>query len=240
MNNYRFAKLFCIAIGMFSFQMLNAQEHYNMWLRGTFSWAPSKKFKFDQEFQHRRQNGIDNLNFLDKNLMFTYRNWIHYQHNETIKFSLSPFAYFSNYKIIQKETDEVATPNNEFRFTVAVELQNKIYKHFFWVNRTAIEYRIFENSSANVGRYRNRLGLGYELSKSTKILLFDELLLNISYPLKDHFFDHNRIGITIEKKLTPKIKLDLGYININRLPANSNTELNENNFILNLTYMWDK
>jgi hypothetical protein len=45
-----------------------------------------------------------------------------------MKFSLSPFAYFSNYKIIQKQADENATPNIEIRFSAVVELQHEILK----------------------------------------------------------------------------------------------------------------
>jgi light-regulated signal transduction histidine kinase (bacteriophytochrome) len=90
-----------------------------------------KKFKIDNELQHRRQNGFDNVNLFDKNLMFTYRIWAHYQHNKDVKFSLSPFAYFSNYKIIQKQTDQTASPISEVRLSAAVELQQNIFKKFY-------------------------------------------------------------------------------------------------------------
>lgn len=101
-------------------QNSQAQQHNNVWFRGTLSVLVGKKFKIDNEFQHRRQNGFDNANLFDKNLMFTFKNWVHYQHNEDVKFSLSSFAYFPNYKIIQKQADENATPNSEIRFSTAV------------------------------------------------------------------------------------------------------------------------
>lgn len=136
-------------------QIAQAQQHYNAWFSGTLSIPVGKKFKIDNEFQHRRQNGFDNANLFEKNLMFTFRNWVHYQHNSAIKFSLSPFAYFSNYKIIQKQADENATPNNEIRFSAAVELQQSIVKKFYVVDRTAIEYKMFDNNKSDIKRLSN-------------------------------------------------------------------------------------
>ena len=98
-----FKKLLITAIWISIAQTLQAQQHYNAWFRSTLSVPVGNKFKIDNEFQHRRQNGFENKNMFDKNLMFTLRSWVHYQHKEDIKFSFSPFAYFSHYKIIQKK-----------------------------------------------------------------------------------------------------------------------------------------
>src|SRR5690606_38385428 len=108
-----FKKLLTTAIGIFIASNALAQQHYNAWLRGTLSVPVGKKFKIDNEFQHRRQNGFNNADMFDRNLMFTYRKWLQYQHNEDVKLSLSPFAYFSHYKIIHKQSDGIAQPNNE-------------------------------------------------------------------------------------------------------------------------------
>lgn len=112
-----FKKLLITAIWISIAQTLQAQQHYNAWFRGTLSVPVGNKFKIDNEFQHRRQNGFNNADMFDRNLMFTYRNWVHYQHNSAIKFSLSPFAYFSNYKIIQKKVMklQVQTTKSAFR-----------------------------------------------------------------------------------------------------------------------------
>ena len=133
-----FKKLLITAIWISIAQTLQAQQHYNAWFRSTLSVPVGNKFKIDNEFQHRRQNGFENKNMFDKNLMFTLRSWVHYQHKEDIKFSFSPFAYFSHYKIIQKKNDEVASPNNEIRFSAAIELHHVIVKRFYIVDRTAI------------------------------------------------------------------------------------------------------
>jgi hypothetical protein len=51
-----------------------------------------------------------------------------------------------------------------------------------------------------------------------------------------HFFDHNRVGFNLEYKVSPDLKIDIGYIYINRLPLSEMETLNENNFLLQFTY----
>jgi hypothetical protein len=235
-----FRRLLTVVIWICIAQTLQAQQHYDVWLRMTLSVPVGKKFKIDNEFQHRRQNGFENANLFDKNLMFTFRNWVHYQHNENIKFSLSPFAYFSNYKVIQKPADETAQPNSEIRFSAAFELQHSIVKKFYVMDRTAVEYRIFDNNQSDISRLRNRLGFRYDLTDKIKLLIFEELLFNLSGTTQYHFFDHDRIGLTLESKVLTYLKLDIGYIYITRLPLTSTTKLHENNIILNLTYQLHK
>jgi len=235
-----FKKLLTAAIWISIAQTSQAQQHYNVWFRGTLSVPVGRKFKIDNEFQHRRQNGFGNTNLFDNNLMFTFRNWVHYQHNDDVKFSLSPFAYFSNYKIIQKQAEENATPNNEIRFSAAVELQHSVLKKFYVVDRTAIEYRIFNGNQSDITRLRNRFGFRYDFTEKIKLSLFDELLFNLSGTTQHHFFDHNRLGIDFEYKVKPYLKFDIGYIYITRLPLTSTTKLHENNIFLNLTYQLHK
>ncbi|SHH77988.1 DUF2490 domain-containing protein [Flavobacterium johnsoniae] len=237
---YWFKRLLVTAIWIFIVQTLQAQEHYNTWFRGTLSIPVGKKFKIDNELQHRRQNGFENENMLNENLMFTFRNWVHYQHNEDIKFSLSPFAYFKHYRIIQKHSDETTIPNSEIRFSAAVELQHEILKKFYIVDRSAVEYRIFDNNQADIIRLRNRFGFRYDFTGRLKIGVFDELLFNLSGTTYHHFFDHDRLGLNIEYKLVPNVKFDIGYMHITRLPLNSTTKLNENNLYLNFTYQLKK
>lgn len=235
-----FKKLLITAIWISIVQTLQAQQHYNAWFRGTLSVPVGKKFKIDTEFQHRRQNGFENKNMFDKNLMFTLRSWVHYQHKEDIKFSFSPFAYFSHYRIIQNKTDETVTPNNEIRFSAAVELQHEIFKKLYVIDRNALEYRIFSNSQSDITRLRARFGVRYEFTEHIKLTVFDELFFNVAGTPIEHVFDHDRIGLNLEYKVLPNLKFDIGYIYITRLPMTSTTKLHENNIFLNLTYQLHK
>lgn len=236
---HRLKKLLVTVIGLAIAQTLHAQHHYNAWFRGTLSVPVGEKIKVDNEFQHRRQNGLQNENMLDNNLMFTFRNWVHYQHNQNLKFSVSPFAYFSNYRIIQDKADNATAPNNELRVSVAEELQHKIYRPIYLVNRNALEYRIFHNPQPNITRFRTRFGGRYEFSEQLKLTVFDELFVNISGNSASHFTDHNRTGLNIEYNLMPSLKLDVGYIYLVRfsIPSPSgNIRIHESNLFLNLTY----
>lgn len=235
-----FKKLLITAIWVFIVHILQAQHHYNAWFRSTLSISAGNRFKIDNEFQHRRQSDFDNANLFDKNLMFTFRNWVHYQHNKDITFSLSPFSYFSNYKIIQERTDENAVPTSEIRLSAAVALQHHIIKRFYVVDRTAVEYRIFDHHQTYITRLRNRFGFRYDFTEKIKLSVFDELLFNVTGTKYDRFFDHGRLGLDLEYKVLPFLKFDIGYIHISRMPVTSTAKLHENNIFLNLTYQWTK
>jgi hypothetical protein len=237
---YWFKRLLVTAIWISIVQTLQAQHHYNAWFRGTLSIPYGEKFKIDNEVQHRRQNGFENENMFAKNLMFAYRNWVHYQHSEDVKFSLSPFAYFKNYRIIQKQSDETAIPNSEIRFSVAFELQHEILKKFYIVDRSAVEYRIFDNHQSDITRLRNRFGFRYDFNGKLKVGIFDEMLVNLSGTTYHHFFDNDRLGLNVEYKLIPNVKFDIGYMHITRLPLASTTKVHENNLYLNFTYQVKK
>lgn len=220
-------------------QTLTAQHHNNAWFRSTLSIPLKDKFRTDVEFQHRRQNGFENKNMLDNNLMFTFRDWVHYQHNPNLKFSVSPFAYFSHYRIIKDKADNEAAPNSEIRFSVAQELQHKIYKRIYIVNRNALEYRIIKNVPNNITRSRTRFGGRYELTERLKLTVFDEFFINVAGTSSAQFADHNRAGLNIEYSFLPNLKFDIGYIYLIRFSipsASGNITLYENNMLLNLTY----
>ena len=237
---YRFKRLLVTVIGLAIVQTLQAQHHNNMWFRSTLSIPAGEKFKIDVEFQHRRQSGFDNGNMFNKNLMFTYRNWVHYQHSKDLRFSVSPFAYFLHYKVIQKQTDEAESPNNEVRFSAAAEWQHEILRKFYIVDRSAIEYRIFSNHQTDITRLRNRFGFRYDFAEKLKLGIFDEMLFNLSGTSHHHFFDHHRLGLNVEYKVIPKMKMDMGYMYISRLPLTSTAKIYESNFFLNLTYQLKK
>lgn len=108
------------------------------------------------------------------------------------------------------------------------------------MDRTAIEYRMFDNNQSNITRLRNRFGFRYDFTEKLKLSIYDELLFNLSGTTQHHFFDHDRIGLTLEFKVLPYLKFDIGYIHIARLPLTSTTKLHENNIFLNLTYQLQK
>lgn len=213
-----------------------AEQNINLWLRGTITAPITPKFKTDFEFQHRRQNGFDNHNPFDLRLMNSIRIWSHYQFNEKVRFTISPFSYFSNFRAVRKLSDEMAEPRKEFRFGAAVELQNKLAKNLYLLNREFVEYRVFQNGQNNVTRLRNRMGLRYQVSKKTRFFLYDELMVNLSGISMEHFFDHNRLGFNIEQSIAPSFKVELQYMYATRLPLNNAEKFSEHNFLIYFSY----
>jgi hypothetical protein len=213
-----------------------AQEHKNSWFRTTLSIPVAEKIKTDLELQHRRQNDLKSNNLFDKNLMYTFRTWIYYKQNKDVVYAISPFAYFSNYRIIQKESDAVAKPTNEYRFSALVELQHELANKFFIVDRTAIEYRVFEGAIENTTRLRNRLAFKYDFNANYNAAIGDEILINSTGTDAQHIFDHNRTFTNFSYKPNASVKIDLGYIYISRLTRSNVDLIDESNFYLNFTY----
>lgn len=220
----------------FSIPKTAAQNHMNSWFRATLSIPVTEKIKTDIELQHRRQNDFESDNLFDKNLMYTVRTWLYYKQNKDVVYGISPFAYFSNYRIIQKESDSNAKPANEYRFTASVELQHQLANKLYIVDRTALEYRIFEGSVENTTRLRNRLAFRYDFNSKYNIAVGDEILINASGTDAQHLFDHNRIYANFSYKPNPSLKFDIGYLYISRLTKNNIDLLEESNFYFNFTY----
>lgn len=228
-----------IAAFLFSIKTI-AQDHTNSWFRTTISIPVTEKIKTDVELQHRRQNDFESNNFFDKNLMYTFRTWIYYKQNNDVIYAISPFAYFSNYKIIQKENHAFAKPTNEYRFSASIELQHELANKFFIVDRTALEYRVFEGRTENIVRLRNRMAFRYDFNLKYNIAFGDEILINAKGTDVQHIFDHNRIFTNFSYKPKSSLKFDIGYIYISRLPKSNTNLIEENNFYLNFTYTLHK
>jgi hypothetical protein len=230
------ALILIVSITFFLAPKTAAQEHTNSWFRTTLSIPIAGKIRTDLELQHRRQNDFESNNLFDKNLMYTFRTWIYYKQNKDVVYAVSPFAYFSNYKIIQDESDAVAKPTNEYRFTASIELQHQLATKFYVVDRTAIEYRVFEGSIENTTRLRNRLAFRYDYNSNYNVAIGDEILVNTTGTDAQHLFDHNRAFSNFSYKPNSAVKFDIGYIYISRLTKSNIDLIDESNFYLNFTY----
>jgi hypothetical protein len=230
--NYCRAVIGSIVVLFFGYQS-EAQEHNNLWFRTTLSLNLNPKLKVDLELQNRWQNEFEKPANIDKLLMMSFRNWIFYQHSQEVRFSVSPLALFNNYKIIQNKADEMALPNKEFRLSAAIEMQHMLTSKIPFIYRSALEYRIFNNSSP-ISRFRNRFGILYIFSPKFRIGAYNEILVNVEGTNLDHFFDHNRTSVDLEYQLVSNIKLNLGFIKILRQPLYQNTIISEHNVFFNL------
>lgn len=213
-----------------------AQVQGNFWMRGTIGLPILENLVVDNEFQHRRQNGVANFNPFENDLMFTYRMWLHYDHDENVRFSISPFSYYSNNKIILEEEDIHLPSIKQFRFASSVLLQKEVINRFHLVARFAGEYHLSRKDVPNRMRVRARFGAKYNMGGNMSVQLFDEVLFNVQGVPYSRFFDHNRLGVNFEYQFNNGLLLDIGYVFINRLLLYQDLELKEHNIFVNFSY----
>lgn len=213
-----------------------AQQHYNAWFRSTLSLTCGNKVKWDHELQHRRQNGYGNDNLMDRNLMWTYRMWVHYQRNPHWKFSLSPIGYFNHYKIIQTIEDAGLQPVQEYRVSGSAEWQWQGMKRFDLLGRGGIEYRMFHEPIPDITRIRFRWGMKWAFTDFIQIMVFDEVFIQPRRPLGGQYFDHNRAGVQLEYRIGHRLRVDTGWMHITRNLQSSDTYLYESNFFVHILY----
>lgn len=233
MKSYFF--VFVGAIGIGTASGLYAQQHVNSWFRATASMPLSRSFTTDIECQHRRQNDLQSGNPFEKNLMYAIRMWVFYSKTARITYAFSPFACFSNYKMIEAEGDD-APPTREYRLSAAVEWHKEFLPHYTLSHRTGLEYRIFEGTEPDVTRLRNRLSLRYDLNGQLSLSIGNELFFNLWGTDTRHRFDHDRLLFNVTWKVDHKLKFDLGYIYGSRLTKNNPDIVKEHNVVLQLHY----
>jgi hypothetical protein len=229
-----------IYIFLFLSHFAQAQNasHLNFWTKGVISLPIKEKIKIETELLYRRQNDytLQSTNFFQEKLLSGLAFWGYYQHTKNMVFSASPFAYYCQNSLILREEDKQKVQVKEIRFSAAVELKSEVSKKLFLIDRTCLEYRDFQNTNPKIVRVRNRLGLRYELNNQWNVVAFDEILLNLKGASPAHIFDHNRVGLFLNVKPFQNMRIETGYIYINRLPKNSIEFLYEHNFLVNLYF----
>lgn len=229
-----------ILIVNFSVQVSFGQHIHNAWFKAKIDIPINNRLTIDTEVQHRRQSNLNTADFIGKNLMYSYRNWLHYQHSPHLKFSLSPFSYFYNYSIIQEPIYSNKKPIEFFRFSGALKLKYPLFEKLDIINRTAIEHQLHLNNKRNVTRFRNRIGITHQLYSNFNIGIHNEFILNIQETLHTNFFNQHRLILNFAFNLTTSFKIDLGYIHLIRQLPNDNRLIYEHNLYLNLSYKLTK
>jgi len=210
-------------------------SHTNFWSKIAIAQPLTNKINAEAEFQKRVQKDTDeNSNGIpDYKLLSSFRFWIYYKLNDNITFIASPFAYFENNPIINIESDKNKISSYENRYTAAVELNKIITTKIKLQNRTGLEYRNFINTSPDYFRLREKLSIKITITPKLSLIGYDEILINSKSTNGLHNFDQNRLGINFSYNPTKKIKIDLGYMKVERSQKNSLDNLFENNIVLN-------
>ncbi len=217
---------------------VHAQQHFNTWLRGTVNYKYNERISTEAELQHRRQNGYERTLPWEQNLMYSFRVRVHYNISQRFRFTLSPFAIFDNYKIIEAREDGNAKPIKEYRFATAVTVQQPLSKKLGFTHQTGLEYRIFQLPTPDILRLRSKFELRRRFSSNVAVGAYEEILVNVGGLTPAHIFDQNRLSGYITYNLSNQCKLEAGYIYIHRLQLVTHKELDEHDSFLNLTFMF--
>lgn len=210
-------------------------QHLNSWLRATLIYRIDKQWSVDAEGQDRRQNALHTMNPFKESLLYSFRTWIHYRPDKTWAFSLSPFAWYSAYRIIETNSDYNSQPSQECRISATADFRRPIKAKLSLVSREALEYRMFVNNNKSL-RLRNKVGLYYEFTTSFYTQATYEILLNVSACSNAYLFDHDRISLSTVYNAGSHCTIEIGYMYINRLPLIAEKRITENNLFLNLGY----
>jgi hypothetical protein len=236
MNKYTWAMLFTLTIlSHISF----AQSHINSWFKVSAGTDISTKLKTDIELQYRRQNGFNNKNPLDKELLHSIRPWLYYHLNKNIRFEVSPLAYYTLYSIIQAQEDEDKSSQKEYRSSVGIVLTKHLTNQLVLGNRVLVEYRNLSNMP-NILRNRDKLSLNYNIKNESAFSIYEELLINVFGTKPEHFFDHARLNISFIKNYTKCCRIEFGYMYVSKLPSNSTHLLQEHNLLINLSFHYTR
>lgn len=210
------------------------QHKNNVWLRATVDYQlKNPKIKLDNEFQYRRQDN-DLHKFATEKLLISYRNWWYYKATKPLKIAFSPFAYFKYNKPILTEKDVVAPTKTEIRFSAFAELQNKIDDKTSISNRFFTEYRLLTTEHKEVLRYRQRLGLVFNISSKFGFFINDEVFVNVNQP--NNFFDQNRLIGQVNVRLSKHNKIETGFMYCTKNQI-INQDIIENNFFMNYIFV---
>lgn len=187
--------------------------HYEWWSRLSVGKAITRKFKFEAEYQHRRQNLHNgNCNAFAGTSMNSFRVWAHYLPYRNLQFSLSPFAYFSTQALVGSEKVHAGF-GSEYRWAVLSEVSSPF-------SRWNIKYRIGyesrylkgsnEQSYHLSGRFRARYMIQWQVKqgKPLNLYAYDEVFINHD---RARTFDHNRMGLGFSYTGNKKTRIDISY-----------------------------
>lgn len=215
----------------------DAQFHYCSWMRGTVQIPISENINADAELQGRMQNTPGNHNIFDERLLYSFRQWVHYHANEQLKLSVSPFAYFKSYSFLMHPSDVSAPLNEEYRFSIAAEVQEHVKASLFFNGRIGAEYRNFTDGR-NFFRPRFRTGLRYNMGSKYTFGANYELLLQTGTNIDKLTFDNDRVWASASRSVFKNLKVELGLMHLKRSLKRINSALQEGNLLVNITYIY--
>jgi hypothetical protein len=189
-------------------------EHTTLWLRTNITAPLSKAWDMQFEYVHRSQNNYhkSRWNPLNHELLEEPRLWFYFKEkNYTIQFN--PITYLYSLPLLGKEDDFLDKfKNQEWRSVVGLDVHQDGQK---WTFKERIQYeaRWLKNLDYVVtGRFRLRGTVQYQMTKKTKLQMYDEVFLSAPPHKLANNFDQNWFSMGIVHKINDRIGFDLGIM----------------------------
>lgn len=214
-------------------------QHNNWWTRWSVTYPVSAKFYTELESQLRLQtNQLDSHSsfFANRHLAHSIRFFAHFKISSKFSTSLSPFTWFATSPVILSPSDVEAPLQHEIRPSILAEWIPYSKGRLSLSLRTWLEYRYFQKTAEGLVRFRQRVGMRYQLHEKWYAFIGEEILLHLHGVSPLERFDHNRLVLNLNYKPQPNWRIEVGYIYIHRLLRNKMLYINENNIVTHFYY----
>ncbi len=202
-------------------QSLTHYYHNAFWGRIVLSDKISKRFGWEVYLQERTQNDpTEKLTIFKYHQLTSYWLWIHYQVSKDLRFSVTPFCYFSTIALFPQPAEIGNRGVNEYRWAVQLEHTQRFRKLLF-ANRYSIEYRFRDivTEGQFVPNYRVRYRAKLEVPLTGEkhpisLIVFDEVLLEFGQAVQSSpaIFNQNRLYAGFNYEVMKNVKFNLGYM----------------------------
>lgn len=249
-------------------QMNPKRSTYNrscFWTETVINGKVGGKFYWQLDYQYRRTSEITTVPGHEKSNMFTnpfqvvYRPWIHYQLNDNVRFSLSPFGFWESYFSAGEAGGSNAKIQPEYRICPQLTLTNKIgklkidhryrYEFRFLGEKPDYNGHFFDYYQGTTyhdidkkGRLRYFLRATMPINKTFYATAWNELFVGIGRNVPStRIWDQNRtfclLGYKPQMSFPMRFELGYGFQYANRATTTTNTV--ERNNILMLYIIFD-
>jgi hypothetical protein len=238
-NQRKMKKIAIIISVLLTFAKANAQSDIRVQANQFHAWYTTngitkinEKWGFFHDFQFRRAS------FISETQQHLFRGAMVYNASDKVQLS-GGYAFVRTFPY---GDFPVRTDFDEHRIWEQVQVRLPLGKLTF-INRYRLEQRFL--GDANLGgfqnhrlenriRYMGRLNIPFD--KKSYGYIYDEIFMNFGKKVTNNDFDQNRLGLMLGYKITPKLSLEMGYLN-QYLKLRSRTATFQNRYENNHTLM---
>jgi hypothetical protein len=212
--------LICIffTVHFFAYSQQGVRRDYvpynHLWTSLDAEHDLSERLKLGIDLPYRRQSlEKGSLQVYEHLHWYGFRLWTSYRISDKVYLNFSPLAYF--YEVPPtNEPEGLAAWQDEIRFSFRLRYapENSILAH-----RYGIERRFRRDHEGNHWReYRLRylLRLNTGIYRGYRLVVADELFINMDKDIAYNIFDMNRILLGIRKEVQPDLKITIAYQNV--------------------------